>query len=129
MATSPSGLGKTSSPSRTKSPIWATHPTPSWKATMVRRAGMLRGAERERGEVDGEQAGAVRDLGEAVGEARDRDRRHRVDAVGRQLHPVQRGDRDRGRSARPIADAERQFEHEQAGHVGERRSRASGSSR
>ena len=61
-----------------------------------------RRAERQRGQVDGEQAGAVRDLGQAVGEAGDRDRRHRVDAVGRQPHPVEGGDREpadaRGRS-------------------------------
>ena len=39
-ATSPSLLGKTSRPSRMKRPIWATQPTPSWKATIVRRAGI-----------------------------------------------------------------------------------------
>ena len=39
-ATSASVLGKTSSPSRMKRPIWATQPTPSWKATIVRRAGI-----------------------------------------------------------------------------------------
>ena len=60
-------------------------------------------AERQRGQVGGEQAGAVGDLGEAVGEGGDRDRRHRVDPVGRQPHrgsaPPPRG----GRSAKPTA--------------------------
>jgi hypothetical protein len=40
-ATSLSVLGKTSSPSRMKRPICATQPTPSWKATIVRRPGTL----------------------------------------------------------------------------------------
>ena len=40
-ATSPRALGKTSSPSRMKRAIWATQPSPSWKETTVRRAGML----------------------------------------------------------------------------------------
>ena len=53
-----------------KRAIWATQPSPSWKATTVRRAGMLADAEGERGQVDGEEAGAVGDLGEAVGERR-----------------------------------------------------------
>ena len=111
-----------------KRPIWATQPSPSWKATTVRRAGMLRRAERQRGQVDGEQAGAVGDLGEAVGEGGDRDRRHRVDPVGRQPHAVEGGDRE---PAEREADrgAERQFQRQQAGHVGERRSRAPGSIR
>ena len=102
-------LGKTSRPSRTKRPIWATQPTPSWKATTVRFAGMLRRAERQRGQVGGEQAGAVGDLGEAEGEPGDRDRRHRVDPVGGQPHPAQRRDREPAHRE-PDRDPDRQFE-------------------
>ena len=75
-------------------------------------------AQRQSGQVGGEQAGAVGDLGEAVGEGGDRDRRHRVDPVGRQPHPAQRRHRE---PADQVADADpdRDFDRQQAGHVGE----------
>ena len=38
--TSPSRDGNTSSPSNRNSPSWATQATPSWKVTIVRRAGV-----------------------------------------------------------------------------------------
>ena len=76
------------------------------------------GAEGERGEVDGEEAGAVGDLGQAEGEPGDRDRRHRVDPVGRQLRPVE-GDRRQPAQGEADHDADRQFERQQADHVGE----------
>ena len=40
-AISPRALGKISSPRRMKRAIWETQPSPSWKETTVRLAGML----------------------------------------------------------------------------------------
>ncbi len=128
-ATSSSVLGKTSSPSRMKRPIWATQPTPSWKATIVRRAGMLPEPSARRGQVDGEQAGAVRDLGQAVGERR----RSRSSPPGRcrrsAAAPRFRAGDGEPAEREPDRRAERQFERQQARHVGEPVARAAGSSR
>ena len=75
-------------------------------------------AEGEGGEVGGEQAGAVGDLGDPVGEGRDRDRRDRIDPVGREPDPGEGGDREAAEGdADDDPDAE--FERLEADHVGD----------
>jgi hypothetical protein len=80
----------------------------------LRRDG--RRAERQRGQVDGEQAGAVGDLGDPVGERRRGDRRHRVDSVRGQLDPGDHPDR-RPAQDHPDDDPDGDLQRDQADHV------------
>ena len=102
-STSPSWLGKTSKPRVRKSVIWATQARPSWKAVIVRLAGIVGAAERQPRQVHGQEAGAVDDRRAAVGEARGGDRGHRVEAGGLQVQAPEGPDRahPHGHAPRP----------------------------
>ena len=59
-------------------------PCPSWKVTIVRLAGIWARAERQPGQVDGEEAGAVQRVGGAEGQRGGGQRGDRVQAGGGQ---------------------------------------------
>ena len=83
---SPRSSGNTSRPRIRNSASWAIQARPSWKVTIVRRAGVVAVPSTRPGEVDGEEARAVQGVGGAVGERGRGDRGDGVQAGGRQPH-------------------------------------------
>ena len=127
-ATSPNSLGKTSRPRVRNSAIWLTQARPSWKSSTVRLPGIARAAQRQAREVDGHEARAVQHVGQRRRRAGGRDRRHGVEAGGRERHALE--GRDRGQPDASADDrADRQLDQPERQQVHQRRSRAPGCTR
>ena len=113
---SSSSLGNTRSPSIRKRPSCATQARPSWKVTIVRRAGVDAVPSTSPARIYREEARAVQRQREAEGERPGRDRRHRIQAGRRQRHPAQEQHRG-GRHREADHEADRQLLHHEQQRV------------
>ena len=90
----PAATGNTSRPSVRNMPSCATQARPWWKEVIVCWAGIVRRAEHQPGEVDGEEARAVQRVGAAEGQRGRRQRGDRVEPGGRELRAPEALDRE-----------------------------------